>query len=36
MTEIPKTYRLNPAVAIERFGERSLALDCVELRPVRK
>ena len=34
MTNTPLTYRLNPAVAIEDFGERSLALHCVDLRLV--
>ncbi|MBN1978811.1 MAG: PqqD family protein [Anaerolineae bacterium] len=28
------TYRLKPAIAIEDFGERSLALHCVDLRLV--
>ena len=28
------TFRLNPVVAIEDFGERSLALHCEELRMV--
>jgi hypothetical protein len=29
-----QVYRLNPAVAIEDFGERSLALHCIDLRLV--
>lgn len=28
------TFRLNPAVAIEDFGDRSLVLDCERLRMV--
>ena len=34
MTEPSSIYRLNPAVAIEDFGQRSLALHCVDLRLV--
>ena len=34
MTETSPVYRLNPAVAIEDFGERSLVLHCVDLRLV--
>lgn len=35
MKSIPsQVYRLNPAVAIEDFGERSLALHCIDLRLV--
>lgn len=32
--EAQEVYLLNPAVAIEDFGERSLALHCEELRLV--
>ena len=31
MIEPSWVYRLNPAIAIEDFGERSLALHCVDL-----
>ena len=31
---LSEVYRLNPAIAIEDFGERSLALHCTELRLV--
>ena len=33
-SSLPATYRLNPVVAIEDFGERSLALHCEDLRMV--
>jgi hypothetical protein len=29
-----RVYRLNPVVAVEHFGRRSLALHCVDLRLV--
>jgi hypothetical protein len=31
---LSEVYRLNPAIVIEDFGERSLALHCTELRLV--
>lgn len=34
MENVASVYRLNPAVAIEDFGKRSLALHCVDLRLV--
>jgi hypothetical protein len=34
MTRPPHKYRMNPVVAIEDFGERSLALHCEDLRMV--
>jgi len=34
MSDTLPIYRLNPAVAIEDFGERSLALHCEDLRLV--
>jgi hypothetical protein len=34
MSNTVSTYRLNPVVAIEDFGERSLALHCEDLRLV--
>jgi len=34
MSNITPIYRLNPVVAIEDFGERSLALHCEDLRLV--
>lgn len=34
MVEASWIYRLNPVVAIEDFGARSLALHCVDLRLV--
>jgi hypothetical protein len=32
--DLSEVYCLNPAIAIEDFGERSLALHCTELRLV--
>jgi len=34
LIEMSSVYTLNPVVAIEDFGERSLALHCVDLRLV--
>jgi hypothetical protein len=34
VSDASRVYRLNPAVAIEDFGERSLVLHCVDLRLV--